>query len=68
MSDRRGHIHGPPSDLDTIRERFLDRYDPDEIVDVLDISGADLLERFDDKFLQWLDTTDEGKDIAGDGR
>lgn len=35
--------------LSLLKERIAERYDPDYLVDVLDISSEELLEAFEDK-------------------
>lgn len=38
-------------DLELLKERIAERYDPDYIVDVLDITSEELLEAFETKLI-----------------
>ncbi len=40
--------------MDEIKERVLKRYDADDILEALDISAEELLDRFEDKFINRL--------------
>ena len=40
--------------MDEIKERILKRYDADDILEALDISAEELLDRFEDKFINRL--------------
>ena len=43
-------------DLDLILERVAERYDPDYLVDILEIDSEELLEAFPEKFIRAIDT------------
>ena len=45
--------------MDEIKERILVRYDADDLVEALDISYEELLDRFEDKFINRLDKFEE---------
>lgn len=38
-------------DLERLKERILERYDPDYLVDVLDITASELLEAFEERLI-----------------
>ena len=41
--------------LDEIKERILQYYDPDDLLEALQISAEEILDRFEDKLLRKLD-------------
>lgn len=41
--------------LDEIKERLLQYYDPDDLLEALQISSEEILDRFEDKLLKRLD-------------
>lgn len=41
--------------LAVMKERIAAMYDPDYVVDILDISTEELLDRFEDKLLEKMD-------------
>ena len=41
--------------LDEIKERILQYYDPDDLLEALQISSEAILDRFEDKLLRKLD-------------
>ena len=41
--------------LDEIKERLLQHYDPDDLLEALQISSEEILDRFEDKLLIKLD-------------
>lgn len=41
--------------LDEIKERLLQYYDPDDLLEALQISSEEILDRFEDKLLRKLD-------------
>jgi hypothetical protein len=41
--------------LDEIKERLLHHYDPDDLLEALQISSEEILDRFEDKLLIKLD-------------
>jgi len=41
--------------LDEIKERLLNHYDPDDLLEALQISSEEILDRFEDKLLTKLD-------------
>lgn len=45
--------------MDEIKERILKRYDADDILEALDISAEELLDRFEDKFINRLESFEE---------
>ena len=45
--------------MDEIKERVLKRYDADDILEALDISAEELLDRFEDKFINRLNQFEE---------
>ena len=56
--------------VDEIKERVLQRYDPDDLIESLDISSEEILDRFEDKLINRLDEfeedlTDEEEDEDG---
>jgi len=40
--------------MDEIREKILDRYDPDDLIDLLELTSEELLDRFEDKLINRL--------------
>jgi hypothetical protein len=45
--------------MDEIKERILVRYDADDLIEALDISAEELLDRFEDKFINRLHKFEE---------
>ena len=45
--------------LEEIKERLLHLYDPDDLIEALQISAEDILDRFEDKLLRKLDEFQE---------
>ena len=45
--------------LDEIKERLLQTYDPDDLLEALQISSEEILDRFEDKLLRRLDEFQE---------
>jgi hypothetical protein len=45
--------------LDEIKERLLQHYDPDDLLEALQISSEEILDRFEDKLLRKLDSFQE---------
>ena len=45
--------------LEEIKERLLRFYDPDDLLEALQISAEDILDRFEDKLLRRLDEFQE---------
>ena len=45
--------------LDEIKERLLHIYDPDDLLQTLQISSEEILDRFEDKLLRKLDCFQE---------
>ena len=41
--------------LDEIKERILQYYDPDDLLEALQISSDEILDRFEDKLMKRLD-------------
>lgn len=46
-------------DIETLKERIADKYDPDVLVDLLQVSVHDLLEAFEDRLADNLDLFSE---------
>jgi len=56
--------------LEEIKERILKTYDPDDLLEALEITSEELLDRFEDKLINRLDEfeedlTDEEEDEDG---
>ena len=45
--------------MDEIREKILDRYDPDYLIDFLELTSEELLDRFEDKLINRLEQFEE---------
>ena len=45
--------------MDEIKEKVLQRYDPDDLIEALDISSEELLDRFEDKLINRLEQFEE---------
>ena len=45
--------------LEEIKERLLRLYDPDDLIEALQISAEDLLDRFEDKLLKHIEEFQE---------
>ena len=45
--------------LEEIKERLLRLYDPDDLLEALQITSEDILDRFEDKLLRKLDEFQE---------
>ena len=45
--------------MDEIKERVLKRYDPEDLLEALDITSEELLDRFEDKFINRLSLFEE---------
>ena len=41
--------------MEEIKERLLQRYDPDDLVESLDLSSEEILDRFEDKLINKLE-------------
>ena len=48
--------------MDEVIERILARYDAEDLLEALDISSEELLDRFEDKFINRLDFFEEAVD------
>jgi adenylate kinase family enzyme len=48
--------------MDEIIERILKRYDPEDLLEALDITSEELLDRFEDKFIIRLQDFEEAVD------
>tara|TARA_Y100000385_G_scaffold109186_1_gene113321 strand:- start:96 stop:284 length:189 start_codon:yes stop_codon:yes gene_type:complete len=46
--------------MDEIKERVLTRYDIDDILSLLDITAEEIVDRFEDKFINRLESFEEG--------
>ncbi len=46
--------------MDEIKERVLTRYDIDDILSLLDITAEEIVDRFEDKFINRLCLFEEG--------
>ena len=42
--------------LDELRDKLLDQYDPDDLIELLQISSEELLDRFEDKLINRFET------------
>ena len=49
----------PNLTMEEIKERLLQRYDPEDLVEALDLSSTELLDRFADKLINRLDVFEE---------
>jgi adenylate kinase family enzyme len=49
----------PNLTMEEIKERLLQRYDPEDLVEALDLSSTELLDRFEDKLINRLDVFEE---------
>tara|TARA_E500000331_G_scaffold357659_1_gene420241 strand:- start:187 stop:378 length:192 start_codon:yes stop_codon:yes gene_type:complete len=50
--------------LEELKERLLETYDPDDFLEFLEITSEELLDRFEDKFINRLDFfTEELKEL-----
>ena len=49
----------PNLSMDEIKERLLQRYDPEDLVEALDLSSTELLDRFEDKLINRLESFEE---------
>jgi hypothetical protein len=45
--------------LEEIKERLLKTYDPDDLLEALEITSEELLDRFEDKLINRLDIFEE---------
>lgn len=45
--------------MDEIREKILDRYDPDDLIDFLELTSEEILDRFEDKLINRLEMFEE---------
>jgi len=45
--------------MDEVIERILKRYDPEDLLEALDITSEELLDRFEDKFINRLHQFEE---------
>ena len=45
----------PRLTMEEIKERLLQRYDPDDLVESLDLSSEEILDRFEDKLINKLE-------------
>ena len=45
--------------MDEIREKILDRYDPDDLIDLLELTSEEILDRFEDKLINRLEQFEE---------
>jgi hypothetical protein len=52
--------------LEEIKERLLHLYDPDDLIEALQISSEDILDRFEDKLLRKLDEFQEDLEDASE--
>jgi uncharacterized protein YabN with tetrapyrrole methylase and pyrophosphatase domain len=48
--------------MDEVIERILKRYDPEDLLEALDITSEELLDRFEDKFITRLQDFEEAVD------
>jgi hypothetical protein len=45
--------------MDEIREMLLQRYDPDDLIEYLELTSEEILDRFEDKLINRLDKFQE---------
>lgn len=45
--------------LDELKKRYAESRDVEEIIEELGIESEDLVDRFEEEFIRWLDTTDD---------
>ena len=45
--------------LEEIKERLLKTYDPDDLLEALEITSEEMLDRFEDKLINRLDVFEE---------
>ncbi len=45
--------------MDEIREMILKRYDPDDLVEYLELTSEEILDRFEDKLINRLEMFEE---------
>ena len=45
--------------MDEIREKILDRYDHDDLIDFLELTSEEILDRFEDKLINRLEMFEE---------
>ena len=45
----------PRLTMEEIKERLVQRYDPDDLVESLDLSSEEILDRFEDKLINKLE-------------
>lgn len=45
--------------MDEIREKILDRYDPDDLIEFLELTSEEILDRFEDKLINRLEMFEE---------
>jgi hypothetical protein len=45
--------------MDEIREKILDRYDPDDLIEFLELTSQEILDRFEDKLINRLEMFEE---------
>ena len=45
--------------MDEIREKILDRYNPDDLIDFLELTSEEILDRFEDKLINRLEMFEE---------
>jgi hypothetical protein len=45
--------------IDEIREMLLQRYDPDDLIEYLELTSEEILDRFEDKLINRLDKFQE---------
>ena len=49
----------PNLTMEEIKERLLQRYDPEDLVEALDLSSTELLDRFEDILINSLESFEE---------
>jgi len=52
--------------LEEIKERLLKTYDPDDLLEALEITSEDILERFEDRLINRFDRFEEELEEAVD--
>lgn len=52
-----------PSNVEVVKKRIADAFDPDELVDILGLTSLDILDAFEDVLLEKIDLFPEQHDV-----
>lgn len=52
-----------PSNVEVVKNRIADAFDPDELVDILGLTSLDILDAFEDVLLEKIDLFPEQHDV-----